>query len=339
MQTGTISFCDRQSLNIKSNDTKRLFNDKLNKYGIKILHKHFEKFDENSSNKLKNNPYIAALKSNGNPYIMFLTKFNETDICLMIDKKIQQGYFLPRMIIDNVSFDSNLFDDTILEGEMIKTKTDEWIYMINDICVYCGKTLDNINILKRLHFINDILSTKYNSIPDQKFSIQIKKYFKVNQIDELYCFKDTLDYTSRGVIFKPMFSKFKDILFNFNDSLINNTRKIKFSEDNKFIDKYCHNDDNSFDPIKQCEYAKPSLNPKISAFTNKVLSVEKTDKPDIFNLYDENNKYIGIACVPTLKVSKYLRNTFENVNLMEKVKMECEYNDGFYNKWIPIAIS
>jgi len=342
MQTGTISFCDKQSLNIKSNDTKKVFNDKLNNYGIKILQKHFERFDENSLSKLKNNPYIAALKSNGNPYIMFLTKFNETDICLMIDKKIQQGYFLPRMIIDNVSFDSSLFEDTIFEGEMIKSNDGEWIYMMNDIRAHRGKNQDNINVLKRLQLINDILDTKYNPIPDQKFHVQVKRYFKINEIDELNHFKSKLGYTSRGIVFKPMFPKFRDILFNFDDSLINNTRKIKFSEENKFIDKsYTHEpkkvvDNHYTDDVINKQTLQDHSEHKTSCFNNKVLLVEKTDKPDVYNLY-EDNKNIGMACVPTLKVSKFLRQTFENVNLMEKVKMECEYNDGFSNKWIPIA--
>lgn len=349
MQTGTISFCDKQSLNIKSNDTKKVFNDKLNDYGIKILQKHFERFDDNSFNKLKSNPYIASLKSNGNPYIMFLTRFNETDICLMIDKKIQQGYFLPRMIIDNVCFNSRLFDDTIFEGEMIKTNSGEWIFMMNDIRALEGKNLDNMNILKRIQLINGIVTNKYKPLPDQKFHVQVKKYFKVDEIDELMSLKETLDYTSRGVIFKPMFPKFRDILFNFDDSLISNTRKIKFSEENKFIDNIDNNNNNinsnsnMIHTVNTNMNANTNINVKdtepdtsTSIINNKVFSVEKTDKPDVYNLYDDS-KHIGIACVPTLKVSKFLRQTFENVNLMEKVKMDCEYNGNFTNKWIPIS--
>ncbi len=93
MQTGSISFCEKQALNIKSNDTKNLFNDKLIHYNVKILQKHFERFNEDTFTKLKNNPYVASLKSNGNPYLLFLTTFQNADVCIMIDKKIQQGYF------------------------------------------------------------------------------------------------------------------------------------------------------------------------------------------------------------------------------------------------------
>ena len=78
MQTGTISFCDKQSLNIKSNDTKKVFNDKLNDYGIKILQKHFEKFDDNSFN---NNKFI------------FYTVRNNNDECSKICKNTHGEYW------------------------------------------------------------------------------------------------------------------------------------------------------------------------------------------------------------------------------------------------------
>ena len=342
MQTGTISFCDKQSLNIKSNDTKKYFNDKLLKYNVKILQKHFEKFGNETFNKLKTNPYIASLKSNGNPYLLFLTKFHNTDICIMIDKKIQQGYFLPRMIIDRLCFDTSLFTDTLFEGEMIKSK-EEWIFMINDVLAIEGLKQDNVNLIKRYNKIHEIINTKYYPLPQQKFNIQIKKYFKLNDIDELIDFKNKLDYTTRGIIFKPMFLKFKDILFNFDDSLIDNKRKVKYSENNKFIE--CINDtnrlnnmNNNMENTNNKDSNTFDITTDSRIITNRILEVEKTEKPDVFNLYDDRKKHIGIACIPTLKTSKLLRNAFEMTNLNEKIKFECEYTDKFTNKWIPIAM-
>ena len=79
MQTGSISFCDKTSLNVKSIDAKNCFNDKLKSYDIKILNKHFRKYDENSIQVIKKNPFLVSLKSNGNPYILFLSRFNKTE--------------------------------------------------------------------------------------------------------------------------------------------------------------------------------------------------------------------------------------------------------------------
>ena len=344
MQTGTISFCDKQSLNIKSNDTKKYFNDKLLNYNVKILQKHFERFGNETFNKLKKNPYIASLKSNGNPYLLFLTRFHNTDICIMIDKKIQQGYFLPRMIIDRLCFDTILFTDTLFEGEMIKSE-EQWIFMINDVLAIEGVKQDNVNFIKRYNKIHEIINSKYHPLPQQKFNIQIKKYFKLNDIDQLMDFKDKLHYTTRGIIFKPMFLKFRDILFNFDDSLIDNKRKIKYSENNKFIENISHhhntNTINTINTINNTiikEHKTDDTTTNTKVITNRILEVEKTEKPDVFNLYDDNKKHIGIACIPTLKTSKLLRNAFKTTNLTEKIKFECEYTDKFSNKWIPITM-
>lgn len=346
MQTGFISFCGKQSLNIKSNDTKKLFNDKLLDYGVQILHKHFQKYNDFTFDKIKSNPHILSLKSNGNPYFMFLTKFNDTDICLMIDKKIQQGYFLPRMIIDRLSFDESLFQGTLIEGEMINTG-DEWIFIMNDVIVHLGKKLDSTNVLKRLNILYDIVDNKYFPLPNQKFSIQVKKYFKLHDIDKMIAFKENLVYSTRGIIFKPMFLKFKDILHNFDDSLIDNTKKVKYSETNKFIEnieKKVEKKTDSFEinNKKIIAHAQHVINSSVNnnsnmVFSNQVFSIEKTDKPDVYILYDDsNNRNIGMACIPTLKTSKFMRKVFKDASLNEKIKFECEYNEKFSNKWVPI---
>ena len=115
MQTGIISFCNRSAVNIKSESTKRFLLNKLeNAFHTKIIKRHFDvEADEQSLSKIRTNPHIACLKSNGNPYFMFLTKIDDIDTCVMIDKKVQYGYFLPRMIIVRMRFDEDLFSDTL----------------------------------------------------------------------------------------------------------------------------------------------------------------------------------------------------------------------------------
>ena len=343
MQTGTISFCDRNSLNIKSNDTKKYFNDKLLNYGIKVLQKHFERFNtEISISKLKSNPYLVSLKSNGNPYLLFLTKFNGNDITLMIDKKIQQGYFLPRMIIDRLCFKHELFKDTLFDGEMIKCG-DHWTYAINDIYVHEGRKLESYNCMKRLQLVHSILENGYFPLPFQKYSIQVKKYFKLSELEKAMQFKESLPYTTRGLIFKPMFIRFRDILHNFDDSLIDNTKRVKYSEANRFIE------DINID-INTIPADKPVVNSVDGKCTanliqrqaddittdEQVFKVERTEKPDVYRLYTTENKPAGHACVRTLKTSKLLRSAFKDTNLTDKLAFRCKYTSDFANKWIPI---
>ena len=190
MQTGSISFCDTNALNIKSESVKKHILHKIEQtYGFKIMQKHFENFNESSIAKLKKNPHLMSLKSNGNPYFLFLTCINNVNTCLLIDKKIQQGYFYPRMIIVHMMFADELFKDTLFDGEMLKTKTGAWIYLMNYLFVYKCEMLGNMNLIKRVSLIHSILVNYFdNSI--STFGIQVKKYFKCCEIDELSAFKD-----------------------------------------------------------------------------------------------------------------------------------------------------
>lgn len=311
MQTGNISFCDKFALNIKSEDIKKkILKDLDEKYNIKILNKHFENFrEELSLSKLTKCPYMFCLKSNGNPYLMYLTRINNINTCVMIDKKIQQGYFLPRMIIVHTMFEDKLFDDTLFDGEMVKDKNKLWIYLINDIYVSYGLYLIDSNLIKRHNMLYTIMDTGYKL--GELFSIQIKKLFLLEDINEvIQSFREKLPYSSRGILFKPMFIKFRDILLNFDDSLIKQNVKTKLSNINEYI---------------EAEIVK-----------KQIFSIKNTQTPDVYELY-QNNTCIGNACVNTLSISKFLSNLFIETSIQDSFKVECVFNTKF-NKWTPIKL-
>ena len=92
MQTGTISFCNKTALNIKSTDIKNSILQNLeNEFDIKIINKHHEIFSEEFSfKKLNKVPFLLSTKTNGNPYFLYCTRINFTNTVIIIDKKIQQ---------------------------------------------------------------------------------------------------------------------------------------------------------------------------------------------------------------------------------------------------------
>jgi hypothetical protein len=312
MQTGNISFCDKFALNIKSKETKKkILNELETKYNIKILNKHFENFNEEISlSKMSRCPYMFCLKSNGNPYLMFLTRINNINTCVLIDKKIQQGYFLPRMIIVHTMFDDKLFDNTLFDGEMVKDKLNNWIYLINDMFVYCEKYLIDSNLIKRHNMIYILLENNYKQ-KQNLFCVQVKKLFTLPEIESvLNKFKDELPYTSRGLLFKPMFIKFRDILYNFNDELITQNTRTKMSTVNEYIEK--------------------------ETLSKQKFVIKNTQTPDVYHLY-QNNTFIGNACVNTLSVSKFLANLFQDTTIQDSFTVECVFNTKF-NKWTPMTL-
>lgn len=343
MQTGVISFCGKNTgVNIKSNDTKRLLTDKLNQYGINILKKHFDKFTPEIEKKIKQTKHLISLKSNGNPYLLFLTRFNGVDTAMYVDKKIQHNYFLPRIIIDRLSFKNTLFEDTIIDGEMVKINDDRWLFVMNDLFVYRSRKMNKFSLLQRLKKLHEILETKYFPIPNQKYAIQIKKYFK--GIDEALAFRDELEYTSRGIQYKPVNNRFKYILKNFDDSLITDVKRVKYSSTNKFLEgsavllneKPTERIEEVYDiNCKQPLPMVPSATVQSGSLI-KALQLQKTDQPDVYKLFEEDSD-IGIASVSTMKTSKMLSKAFANVNLNEKKLFECEFSEKF-QKWVPITL-
>jgi hypothetical protein len=388
MHTGIINFASRTALNIKSTDVKKEILDTVeNLCQVKIIQKHFEKFDKNSFSKLNKSPHLVSLRTNGNPYYLMLCSYNFVNQCIFIDKKVQNGYFVPRMIIAKFEFDDELFENTLFDGEMLKNDKNEWIYIINDVIAYKNEHLDKLNFLKRLTLINNIMNNNYRADKNDICNLQIKKYVTYDKIKPLVEeILPKLAYTCRGLYFKPLYLKFRDILYNFDDSLITSVKKIKYQSDGEFftnkidinsINSSKNNSDagiNDFSKLntevqrrfskeqkiltkensresiisnnslvfKQSSSNNSSNNSEIddndSFDVNKEFLVEKTDLPDVYNLYDINtSKKKGIACIPYLSTSKNLLNIFKDINFNNKLKMECKYSP-YFKKWIPINV-
>ena len=149
MQTGIISFGDRVAWNIKCNLTKDIIlNELYDKFNIRIIQKHYYNIDDNNIKYLTNLPHLISLRSNGNSYYIYFTLYNDIPIIYFIDMKIHTGYEKPRIILSRGLFDKSLFKNTLIDGEMIKTNENKWVFIINDIIAYEGAKLENMILVK-----------------------------------------------------------------------------------------------------------------------------------------------------------------------------------------------
>ena len=333
MRTGVISFCDRISYNIKCPDAKDIILNELeNKYNIRILQKHWFRMDEQQYKYVKQVPHNVCIRSNGNPYFLYFTRYEDISQIMYIDKKVQPNYQKPRIILTRGQFANCVFNNTLIEGEMVKDTNNQWIFLINDIMMYQGKSLKDIELPQRLKYVDEMLSTHYTVDPFMDVcSFQIKKYVSATKenVEHLIEFSKNLPYTNRGVYFVPFSLKYKPKLINFNDSLIKSVfRKVKDCPD--FMDK-------EVTPVP-----KPLIVETPEQITSdddtKIIWLRKTDQPDIYDMYEHENslhKY-GIASVPSLLTSKMLRNIFKNMNVATSVGFNCKF-DVRFQKWIPIT--
>lgn len=345
MQTQYISFCKKNGLNIKSNSVKtQILTDLQDNYDIRIIDRHHEVYDkEKHIKRLERVPHVCSLKSNGNPYFMYLTKLDFVNTIVMIDKKIQMGYALPRMIIIRLFIKNDeLFNNTLIEGEMIHDKNDKWLFLMSDLFVYCNVSLKmNNDIFKRINTLYGLLETDFEPRFMDLFSIQVKKYVSLEHIKWLYSdFLKTLPYTIRGVYIKPIYCKFKDILLNFDNSLIKKNVREKFATNTHFLTS-------KTDIIKSNISKTETIHIDLDNKTNndcdcesQQFNIQKTDTPDLYKLYDvTSDTYRGYACVDSLKTSKMLSSIFKDKSLLNKVRFMCKKtkNSNFKNIWIPVT--
>lgn len=334
MHLGEISFCDKIGYNLKSDELKKkLLTDIEGLCKFKIIQKHYEKYTPSIHNNIVNNPHLLSLRSNGNPYLLFLTKHNFVNQCIFIDKKIQQGYFHPRMIIAKFRFDNTLFEGTLFDGEMVKDVYGNWIYIINDLIVDSGVVNNSINLVRRVNRLHEILEKSLIEDDLDVCTFQIKRYFHYHESNfMLDTFRENLPYTCRGLYFKPLFIKFKDILYNFDESLIKKVSRTKFKGSFSLLPNQVDGNKENTHDVNETHESKNCLK------TN-VKFIQKTTNPDVYEVYESCNAItaIGIACVNNLETSKLLRSIFLNTTPLEKKKMECEFIEKF-NKWKPLKL-
>lgn len=336
MNVGEISFCDKVGFNINNNDVKKtILGDLETSYGIKIIARHYDRFtDERSIKTLNQNPHLICMRSNGNPYFLHLVKYNFTQYCIFIDKKIQQGYYYPRMILSRFSFDDSLFEGggTLLEGEMIKSKDDNgtWYFVLSDMLVHAGNYLTDCNLPKRLGLIYKLLRNNHRPDASDVCQFRVKKYFGFDQFEAIKEHIGQLPYTTRGLVFRPLFLKFRDILYNFDDSLIVKVERKKVGQ---FVDRpLCDTPTLQSTPLPKTEKSEMPVEPG-----EKLFLVQKSSVPDVYNIFSPSAPSIceGTACIQGLQASKKMRALFADKNSVDKIEMRCTFIERF-NKWAPI---
>lgn len=348
MMLGEISFCDQIGFNIKTDETKRFILDMLQrKYGLKIITKHFDKYEDRMFENIQKRPHLLCVRSNGNPYFLCFVKLNFVNYCIFIDKKIQQGYSYPRMIISHFKFADELFEDTILDGEMVKMNNGKWTYLMNDLIVLKGLHLNEYNLVKRINLLYDVIAKSFQPDINDICKFGIKQYFKYDEaMNIIEKHINEVQYSCRGIYFKPLFLKFKDVLINFNDELVKKVERTKYKDVKSFVlkedrDKLCNtgtvNETTSASSessdISNLDVVK-TINKEPS--NTQYFHTRKTNLPDVYELYDENMVLIGHPAVPSMQISKTLRETFKNKNIIDTVVLQYVFSMK-RNKWILVC--
>lgn len=312
MHIGIISFCDRVAYNIKSSDVKSMILQELeSKYKIRIIQRHYHKLTDDSVKHITATPHMVSIRTNGNPYFIYFTMYEDKEIIYFIDKKVHPTYQLPRIIIGRGLYNKSLFKNTLIDGEMIKTKNDKWIFLISDIISYEGRYLQDVHLTDRLKLIYEFLDSKYKQDDTMDmYDYYVKPYYNLSKesIDKII--SKEYPFSIRGIYFWASNLKYKPKLENLDDSVIKDVI-IKTKESPEFLLKT---------PILQ-----------------KNLNLMKTDIPDIYKIYDDKQTYIGIACIQTMQTSLKIRNIFKDTSANTMKQFRCNYDEK-WKKWMPLDL-
>jgi len=360
MHTGVISFCDRINYNIKSSDTKDdILADINRRYNIQVLQRHWYHLDDKGYYHLARIPHLACLRSNGNPYYMYLTRYEDVPIVYFIDKKVQPNYQKPRILLGRGLWDESLFANTILDGEMVKDNNKKWVFIINDVIGYKGVSLTNKTLPERLEYAFEMLDSLHTPDPIVDCcSYKVKQYSYATQegVNALIEMSKDLSYTSRGIYFWPYAAKYKPKLVNFDDNLIKSVvRKVKdvpdFREYTATTTATATTQQHPTDSVHLDP--EPPLPSKIvdaesihigngTKYSDKpsgtVMWLHKTEFPDVYEVYKNETGTrvkVGTATIPTMKISKMMRAIFKDATVAMYFPFICQHQADS-DKWLPI---
>ena len=380
MDIAPINFCNKIAFNLRNETYKNnILKELFDKYRIVVTEISCSIYDKRYSRVLVNqfnNPFhILSTNTKGNRYYLYFRRDDfDKNMCLFIDRKICRGYTQPRVIYTNFRMDHDIFDGTLVQGELVKTTENKWFFILNDIISYCGKQLKNTKKLERIKYMYNFLQKQYTS--DDILDVcdfQVKRFFTYKQLDEFMNYTKTLPYQVNGILFNSLNPFKNDILLLHNMETSYKITKNNNNNDNKYnkYNKYKNtsqtqiqqtNKNNLKDKSKEVTHVKKekeqpiqieinfdNLNCKTPERVNTFIKKEdkfstiETDtfifyitkiEGGIFQLISYVNKNEKVFGNARIDKMKTQRMVERLLGDEEKVLIECKYNTKF-KKFVP----
>ena len=321
-----ISFCDKQCDNVNNDKLKSEIIKSIDtKHKIQVITRDYNMINPNIFRNVTYHQHILSTYTNGNPYMLYLTKIDGVNHSIFIDKKLKDGYTYPKIHFVQYRFDDKLYEkDTIFTGELVRDLERRWFFLIDNILIYKGLSTSEKNIISKYELIHNILNEEYK---DDKYleicPLQIKKLFLYKDIKLLINeFIPNLSYKCKGLIFYTLNTKnsnyaylvprdcqieikssseIEDLIKEKNPELLENTisnidnyNNINFDDINNInndininnhIDNHIDNLKESNIDINNVSNSSNSSNTSIIELNNVVFKIFKNEMPDIYNLY------------------------------------------------------
>lgn len=349
MNLKRISFSNTYAYNICSDEYKKRIVDNIEKWVKNPFRRSFDIYNHKRHfNKIIKTPQFVSMKSIGNTYFLYLTQHLDQsgrNVCFFVDKKILNGYEYPRIIFVHYRFSEELFSNTLLEGDLVKT-SNGWKFLLGDIHCYKNKRVQSQSFVKRIAILKKILHIEYTYDPYwESCPLRIKNYIPYNNDskDSILSEIEKKNYPIQGILFSSSRHLQTNILVHLGKfkKIVNTGNASDSSRGNK------KNNSAQSDPTKKLEQSEQSeqsdktkqTNKRTNKSTNsnkkrKLISsvhlvVTKTGNHGIYQLYcSKMGKIIkhSIARISGLDNLEFVTNCLKG---KKKSHVECEYNTKF----------
>jgi len=271
---------------------------------------------------LECNEHYVTPNFKGINYLLLVANINNQNYCILIDKKTL-SYNKLSIDIKNVNIcklkitlPESMYEGTIIDGKIINNK----VFLIQECYFLMGENLLNKDLSKKFLQLNDLINNHFKNYLNNTITFKLNKLYRYNELKELISNLTNLTHNTNGLIFFPKTSG-KTFVF-----LENKTEKINIiSKSEEIIKAEPVYLSNNLDYLKTRKYSFEE------STTFKILFLERTDILDVYNIYDESNLKLGIAGIPTLKISQMCDNIIKD----DLIKFKCVFCKQF-NKWIPL---
>ena len=311
-----ISFCDKQCSNINDNKVKAQIIQTLDtKYKIQVVTRDYNILNPNILRNVSYHQHILSTYSNGNPYMLYLTKIDGINCTIFIDKKLKDGYTYPKMHCVKYRFSDELFNnETIFTGELVRDNERRWFFLIDNVLLYKGLNTSEKNILSRYELIHNILNNEYTA--DMYLEIcplSIKKLFLYKDIKKMITeFIPNLSYVCKGIIFYTLNNKHSNYAY-----IMPRDAQIEI--------KQKHEIDDIVQEMYPDLWAKKHLissNESIN-YNNNNTNINKVNESNEFNIPTATHKTISnIATIET----EHISNTENTISDTEKIEKNSNSN-------------
>ena len=286
---------------------------------------------------------VASLRTRGNPYFLYLTRVDGCGVCALVDRKVQDGHFYPRVMLVRLCFEERAFDGTVVDGEMLRLACGRWVFLAGDLRAHRGVDLRPEPLTSRLQHLAALLSPSSHR-PDMATDVcfvRAKQYFSVAQLRDAVERQvlaaapgGGLDYEVTGVTFRgtgPIGEDGDDIVFACGAAVVRRHGAVgggggglvgpegPEGPEGLNSDEFVGDAGSTVMPEEEPE---------------REFYIRRTEMPDVYELYDTaaqadvGSAGAPIAGVPTLRHSAALRDARFGTPLRFNFSAR-------FGKWVP----